>query len=201
MDPYVQKLWRYRELLHGELPVAARLTIEWMLVNAVREHTHLKPTPSPWDELEKPHLVTVANDVLVQSVALMAAQFGVLQLYISSQDTLLMVAQRNFDPTFVDRFACFTPDGRTACSRALASRRRVIVDDVANDELFAPHSGAARSAGFQSLQATPVRGKSGNVVGIITTHFAAPRAVPEDQLGGLDEYIRAASPDILAACA
>jgi len=201
MDPYVQKLWRYRELLHGELPIAARLTIQWLLVDAVREHTHLKPQASPWEAIERPQLVSVANDVLEQAVTLMGAQFGVLQLYVSAQDTLLMIAARNFAPDFADRFACFTPDGRTACSRALASQRRVIVEDVANDELFAPHADAALSAGFRSLQATPVTQQSGEVVGIITTHYAAPRAIQQDRLGRLDEYVRGASSEIVAACA
>ena len=201
MDPYVQKLWQYRELLHGELPVPARITIEWLLVSAVRKHTHLKPQASPWDTVEKPHIVTVANDVLEQAVTLMGAQFGVMQLYVSPQDTLLMIAERNFAPEFADRFACFTPDGRTACSRALASQRRVIVDDVANDELFAPHADAALSAGFHSLQATPVIRPSGEVVGIITTHYAAPHGIQKDRFGRLDEYVRDAAPRILAACA
>jgi len=201
MDPYVQKLFRYRELLRADLPLAARLTIEWMLVDAIREHTHLKPRPMPWEGLEAPRAVVVANEVLEQAVTLMGAQFGAMQLYVSTQDTLLMIASRNFGAEFVDLFACFTPDGRTACSRALAARRRVVVEDVANDELFAPHSGAAISAGFRSVMSTPLTGAAGEVIGMVSTHFAVPHSCSNDRLGRLDDYIRTASPEILAACA
>jgi len=201
MDPYVHKLFRYRELLRGDLPLAARISIEWLLVTAVREHTHLKPMPSPWEGLEMPGLVTVANDVVGQAVALMNAQFGSFQLYVPEEDILLLVAHKNFAVDFIDGFACFTPDGRSACSRALASGQRVVIDDVSDDELFAPHIGAARSAGFSSVQATPLRGEAGQVIGIISTHFAAPHTCANDRLARLDEYVPDASSQILAACA
>src|SRR5688572_27260782 len=126
MDPFVEKLFRYRQLLRGDLPPAPRRTVEWLLVNTVREHSGLSRYASPWDELPTPSLVTVANDALEQAVTLTEAQFGILQIYVSEQNALLMVAHRNFDADFLDRFACFTPDGRTTCSRALAERRRVI---------------------------------------------------------------------------
>ena len=92
MDPFVEKLFRYRQILRGDLPSPARRTVEWLLVTAIREHTGLNPYAAPWGEQPTPSLVTVANDALEQAVTLTEAQFGLLairsQVLCSGTDTL-----------------------------------------------------------------------------------------------------------------
>ena len=199
MDPFVEKLFRYRQILRGDLPSPARRTVEWLLVTAIREHTGLNPYAAPWGEQPTPSLVTVANDALEQAVTLTEAQFGILQIYVSEQNALLMVAQRNFDADFLDQFACFTPDGRTSCSQALAARRRVIVGDVSNDDLFAPHASAALSAGFRAVQSTPLMSQSGDPIGMLSTHFASPRSFSNDELARIDAHVSDVSSELARA--
>ena len=131
----------------------------------------------------------------------MGSQFANMQLYIATNDTLLLLAYRNFEPGFVGQFASFRPDGRTTCSRAVASGKRVILEDIERDQPFTPHVPAARSAGFRALQSTPLKLGSGKPIGVLTTHFAAPRAFSNDELVAMDAHALRVSSALAQACA
>ena len=66
--------------------------------------------------------------------------------------------------------------------------------------LFANDTGRPMVIGEGWMMATPLVA-AGEVVGIITTHYAAPHGIQKDRFGRLDEYVRDAAPQILAACA
>jgi GAF domain-containing protein len=201
MATELNRISRYRQLLRRDIPSGTRCTLEWLLAGAARRNARLDPPSLPRRDLDGPQLIALADDAVEEAVSLVGAQFGNLQLYIAAHDMLLLVAHRNFNAEFLDQFACLTPDGRTACSRAIASGRRVIVADVANDELFAPHVPAALSAGFRAVQSTPLRGESGQVFGIVSTHFAGPRSFSNDELGRLDGQARRISSELARAWA
>jgi GAF domain-containing protein len=193
MDPFLAKLFQYRTMLHTDLGGGMRRTVEWLLVSAIRQHSD----PSTFHrELETPALAVLAADLLDNAVEITGADFGNVDLYEPSTDTLVMVAHHNFAPDFVDIFACLAPDGRTACSRALASGQQVIIEDVANDALMAPHVEAVREAGFRSVYATPLLRKSGEVAGVLSVHFAHPGAPSERVLASLQVHVDAASAEM-----
>lgn len=195
MSQIVRNIHQYRTLLRGEISTPTRLTLEWLLVGAVRELAGLGPlgvTP----EFTGPELLSIANDAVGTAVAAQQAQFGGLQLYIAKQDVLLMLVNRNFAPRFADLYACFSPDGRTACSRALASGRRVIIENVANDDLFQPHVTAASEAGYRAVQSSPLKTARGEVFGMLSTHFAQPRHFGEDELAAMDSHVAQVSDDL-----
>lgn len=191
----------YRKLLRQPLPSEARHTLEWLLVDAVRDRAAGEARSVPRARYPSPRLVALADEAVTGAVRLMGSQFGNMQLYIASQDTLLLLAYRNFDPAFVGRFASFTPDGCTTCSRAVATGERVVLEDIEQDAPFAPHVPAALSAGFRALQSTPLRHEAGRPLGVLTTHFAAPRAFSNDELGEMDAYARHVSSELARACA
>ena len=193
MDAFVNKILQYRTMLHSDLRGAMRRTVEWLLVSAVRDHSN--PNTFPY-EPETPALVTTSADLLARAVKVTGAEFGNVDLYEPSTDTLVMVAQHNFDADFVDAFACLAPDGRTACSRALASRQHVIIENVENDALMAPHVEAVLAAGFRSVCATPLRRESGEVMGVLSVHFAEPGRPSERAIASLQGYVDAASAEL-----
>jgi len=188
MDPSAQRARQYRELLQRDLEPTTRRTLEWLLVNAARESASLEPFVVSEESRRPPKLVALADRAVAEGVRLMRSQFGNMQLYLASQDTLCLLANRNFPPAFADRFAAFRPDRRTTCSRVVASGQRVVVEDIEQDEAFAPHVPAALSAGFRSLQSTPLKDRSGAVIGVMTTHFAEPRAFANDELEQFDVH-------------
>ena len=183
------KIDRYRRMLRCDVSTVTRRSIEWLFVNALREAAGLEPrNDTEQDDLQGPSLTSVAGQALAEAVVEQGAQFGNIQLYLPKHDMLVMLVSRNFDPHFTDRFAFLCPDGRTACSRALASARRVILENVANDDLFAPHLHVARAAGFQAVQSTPLKLGAGVPFGVLSTHFASPRSFSEAELAHMDAH-------------
>ena len=202
MDSHVDRIDHYRRMLRHALPSETRSTLEWLLVDAVRLRAAQKQGKPPWAQYRAPKLVAIADRAVTEAAMatrLMGSQFANMQLYIASQDTLLLLAYRNFDPGFVGRFACFSPDGRTTCSRAVASGHRVILEDIEADERFAPHLPTALAAGFRALQSTPLTSGAGVPFGVLTTHFAAPHAFSNDELGELDAHARRVSSELMRA--
>src|SRR4029079_13270021 len=128
-----------------------------------------------WDRYPSPKPVAIAEEAVAEAARLMGSPFANMQLYIAEQIPFWLVATRNFAPGCISRFAAFRPDGRTTCSRAVASGERVILEDIEQDPAFAPHVPAARLAGFRALQSTPLKNRAGKPIGVLTTHFAAPR--------------------------
>jgi len=201
MDSHVDRIGSYRELLQRPLPPQTRRTLEWLLVDATRDRVARHLRSRPWDRLPSPQLVAIANEAVDEAARLMGSQFANMQLYVAAQDTLLMLAYRNFDPAFAGRFAALRPDGRTTCSRALASGERVILEDIEQDAAFAPHVPAALEAGFRALQSTPLKAATGKPIGVLTTHFAAPHAFSNDELVEMDALGRRVSAELERACA
>lgn len=173
MDSRVDRIGHYRRLLRHTLPSEARRTLEWLLADAVRVRAAEAAGSVPWERYRAPRLVALADTAVAEAARRTGSQFANMQLYLAAHDTLLLLAYRNFDATFAGRFACFTPDGRTTCSRVIASGRRVALEDIEADERFAPHVPAALSAGFRSLQSAPLKDRAGRPIGVLTTHFAA----------------------------
>lgn len=201
MDSHVDKIGCYRQLLRQPLPSATRHTLEWLLADAVRVRAARAYRASGWTRYRTPELVAIADEAVAEAAQLTGSQFANMQLYIAAQDTLLLLAYRNFDAGFAARFASYRPDGRTTCSRALASGERVILEDIERDQAFAPHVPVALTAGFRALQSTPLKRKSGEPIGVLTTHFAAPRTFSNDELVELDAHARRVSSELERACA
>src|SRR5687768_5839916 len=106
MDPSAEQIDGYRHLLRHDLPPGARLTLEWLLVDAARDRASLEPAAPSL----APALVAVAQTAVAEAVRLTDSQFGNMQLYLAPQDTLCLLAHRNLAPAFASRFAMLRPD-------------------------------------------------------------------------------------------
>ena len=126
------------------------------------------------------------EEALSAVIAIQSADFGLLQLY-NPEHSLEIVAQQGFQRDFLMYFAD-AHDETTACGRAMKQRRRVIIEDVEKDAGFEPHRASAASAGFRALQATPLFGRSGELLGAISTQFRAPHRPAEHELRFTDLY-------------
>jgi PAS domain S-box-containing protein len=126
------------------------------------------------------------QEVLSAVIAIQNADFGILQLY-NPEQSLEVVAQQGFQQDVLMYFAD-VHDETTACGRAMKQHRRVIIEDVENDAGFEPHRASAASAGFRAVQATPLFGRSGELLGAISTQFRAPHRLAEQELRFTDLY-------------
>ncbi|HEY3519121.1 MAG TPA: GAF domain-containing protein [Gammaproteobacteria bacterium] len=137
-------------------------------------------------------LKTGLEEILSAALALLGGDKGTVQLL--DQDGLLrVVAQHGFDERFLESFRAVAPDDIAATGRALRSRRRIIIEDVESDELYAPLREIAKAAGYRAMQATPILSRGGQPLGMISTHFRSPRRPSEQALRLLDLYVQQAA--------
>ena len=130
--------------------------------------------------------------VLDATIALQNADFGNVQLYDRDTGALEIVAQRGFYQDFLEYFGNARDIGAT-CGRAMKVHERIIVEDVETDAAFAPHRAMAASAGFRGVQSTPFFSRSGEFLGVLSTHFRKPHRPSLRDLRFTDLYARYAA--------
>ncbi len=141
--------------------------------------------------LSKAGLLPLLEEGLNAVIALQNADFGNVQLYNPETKTLEIVAYRGFQRSFLDYFSSVNEPG-AACGRAMQRRERVIIEDVLADPDFEPHREIAASAGFRAVQSTPLFSRSGEPLGMISTHFRQPHRPSGHDLRFTDLYARLA---------
>jgi len=104
---------------------------------------------------------------------------------------LHIVAQHGFRQPFLEFFACVN-DTHCACGLAMARGRRIVVQDVAADPLFAgTRAGEViRTAGALAVQSTPLLAGDGELIGVLSTHYPGAHEVTEREHDVLDHIAR-----------
>jgi PAS domain S-box-containing protein len=143
--------------------------------------------------LASTELQPLLEGVLDATIALLNADFGNVQLYNPQTGALEIVAHRGFQQEFLDYFNS-VHEGTASCGAALQRRReRVIVEDVLTDPVFEPHLQIVAAAGYRAVQSTPLFSRSGEPLGMISTHFRQPHRPSERELRLTDLYARQAA--------
>lgn len=122
-----------------------------------------------------------AQKLLECALRITRADFGNVQLVDPRDGSLRIVAHSGFDHEFLEYFAV-VDDNHSACGRAAHEAEQVMISDVSVDPQFAPHVDIARSAGFLSVQSTPLIDRTGHLVGMVSTHYARANAVSSLEL-------------------
>jgi PAS domain S-box-containing protein len=127
------------------------------------------------------------NAAVDTAIAITGAGNGNLQLMEPSTGALTIAAQRGFEETFLTFFAAVRDDA-SACAAAMRSGERVIVEDVRESEIFAgqPSKEVLLDAGVRAVTSTPLMAGSGNLLGMVSTHFAEPHRPDERELHLVD---------------
>jgi PAS domain S-box-containing protein len=139
------------------------------------------------------------DEMLAATIELMGADMGHVQLLDPARNVLVVAAQRGFAPELVEQFREMTPTQDWASSRALRTRERIIVEDIETDAPYASYRALARAAGYRAVQSTPLVGREGNALGMLSTHFRRPYRPSDADLRRLDLYIRQAA-DFIERC-
>lgn len=139
--------------------------------------------------LSTAELMELLEEALRATMMLQNADFGNVQLYNPETKALEIVAHRGFQREFLDYFSSVN-EGGSACGRAIQRGERVIIEDVLADLDFEPHRQIAASAGFRAVQSTPLFTRSGEALGMISTHFRQPHRPSKRDLRFTDLYAR-----------
>lgn len=137
-------------------------------------------------------LAEVLGGILDAAMWIADTSMGVLQLHDDATGRLDPVTYRGCEPDFVDFFA----HGDTAaCGTALATRARVIVEDVTTSPLFTGRSSlrAMLDAGVRAVHTTPLLSSTGGVLGMLSTFRATPHRPGERDNQLFDVIARLAS--------
>jgi len=142
--------------------------------------------------LASTELQPLLEEVLEATIELLNADFGNIQLFDQESKALETTAHRGFKQDFLDHFSNVNEES-AACGRAMRQGTRVIIEDVKSDPGFAPHRHIAASAGFRAVQSTPLFSRSGEVLGMISSHFRQPHCPSEHELRFIDLYAHLAA--------
>lgn len=138
---------------------------------------------------------TVLQDIVDAAVALTHAAKGNMQLYSSDRPRLRIVAQRGFSESWLAYFKAVDTEQAGACAEALADRKRVIVEDVTASPTFIGTQAldVQLAEGVHAVQSTPILSRSGELLGVLSTHFGAPHRPEERELRHIDLLVRQAA--------
>jgi PAS domain S-box-containing protein len=127
-------------------------------------------------------------DAIVQTaLALAGADKGLLQLCDLRTGALHLQAHHGFDALMLERCQVVEPGDRTVCGLALTARRRVIIEDIAVTELIDERVQAMLlDEGVRTVQATPLTSRSGQILGVLSTHSLAARPLDALALRRMD---------------
>lgn len=134
------------------------------------------------------------DDILDAAIQFMSADTGSLQFLDPETNELVIHAGRGLPDSFLPRFERIGNDIGTSCSIALATGARAFVDY--SDATAYDHDMSAevhREAGILSALSTPLLSRSGDVMGMITTHWRRRITPQEKELSALDVVARQAA--------
>jgi GAF domain-containing protein len=116
------------------------------------------------------------------ALRLTGADRGNVQLRHPLTRSLRITAHAGFESEFLEYFSV-VDDDRSACGRAMAEYRQVVIGDVNADPRFAAHREIAAASAFRAVQSTPLVDRGGRIVGVFSTHYEVPfRPSPQELL-------------------
>jgi hypothetical protein len=184
---YRQTVALYREL--GELALerldregAQRALQRAVFANLMRDAV-VEPTARAFGERfeEALSMTEILDDALEGAMALLGSDFGNIQFLAPRAAGLRIVAHRGCSEDFLNYFAVVDDEAAT-CGRAILSSAQIVVPDVERDPGFAMHRRIAASSGFRAVQSTPLVGRHGQTLGVISTHFGRPHRPTDAEL-------------------
>jgi signal transduction histidine kinase len=118
--------------------------------------------------------------ILKTLVGIHRASFGLLSLYDPATGDLNEAASVGFETDGRQSTERIMPGAHAgAHGRAFTMRRRVVVADVETDPDSGSYRAAARELAIRAVHSTPILTRSGDILGVMSVYFSAPRE-PDD---------------------
>jgi PAS domain S-box-containing protein len=145
--------------------------------------------------IQEGNLDSLYQRVLEAAVDLMAADMGTMQKYYPAEQELRMLTFKGFHPGSPTVCERTYPHSTTSCGAALSVGGRVVISDIETTDLITTEAARDgwRQAGIRAAQSTPLVSRSGELMGMISTHWSTPHAPTERTLGMLDVLARQAA--------
>ena len=125
----------------------------------------------------------------------MASDAACLQMLDADNASLRLLAWTNFHPDCVPFWERVAAGAGSTCSKALTDNQRVVVTDIEACEFMAGTQEQLeyRRAGVRGVQSTPLRSRTGRLLGMLSTHWRTPHTPTEDDFRFFDVLARQAA--------
>jgi DNA-binding response OmpR family regulator len=125
--------------------------------------------------------------VVARAIEMTGADMGNLQILDHQTNTLRIAAETGFSMQFLEFFEN-VQHNQGSCGTALSRGQRVIIDDVADDPVFrgTKSKEIVLAEGVRAVQSIPLTTASGQLVGVLSTHFRVAKP-PRQKLLQLTE--------------
>ena len=145
--------------------------------------------------IQEDDLDALYAQLLEAAIQVMGADMGSMQMLSPNQNELLLLAWKGFHPAAAAFWKTVTVESTTTCGMALKTGERVVVRDVETCDFMAGTQDLdfSRLSGIRAVQSTPLRSRSGRILGMISTHWREAHAPAERDLRLLDMLARQAA--------
>jgi len=135
------------------------------------------------------------EEIVDVAISITHADQGNIQLLDPGTRRLKVAAYRGHEKWWLDFFESVAEGDGASCGAALHQGGRVIVEDVTKSPVFVgtPALEVQLRAGIRAVQSTPLFAGSGELVGMISTHYRTPHRPDERDLRLLDLLARQAA--------
>ena len=135
------------------------------------------------------------DQILRAAVELMASDAACLQMLAADGTSLSLLAWTNFHPDCVPFWERVAVGVGSTCSKALSDNQRVVVADIESCAFMAGTQEQLeyRRAGVRGVQSTPLRSRTGRLLGMLSTHWRTPHTPTEDDFRCFDVLARQAA--------
>jgi GAF domain-containing protein len=154
-----------------------------------------------------PHPASQSRDyqkIIDDAAALMRSDYASIQMLFPERGSggeLRLMAFQGFNPDAARFWEWVRADSKSTCGIALRDRIRVVAPDIATCDFMrgSEDQQTYLQTGILACQTTPLFGRGGNVVGMISTHWRKPHQPSEEDLRSFDTLaLRAA--DLIECC-
>lgn len=130
-------------------------------------------------------------EMIDTALSITHASKAALQLTDEKTRTLKIVASSGFSPSFIDYYTS-VPIGIGMSGAAFESNQRVIVGDISRSPIFKdkPFLEPLLNEGVRAAQSTPIRSRSGKILGILSTHYEQTHPALHSDLPFIDLLAR-----------
>ena len=126
-------------------------------------------------------LPTILDETLRAAAEIGGTSMGLLLLHRDADGLLELKSSLGFDGEFLSKVA-LVPIGSGSCGTCFLRGERVVVEDTEQDPIFEPYREFARSIGFRTVHSTPLVGRNGETLGVVSTHYRQTQRPTEREI-------------------
>ncbi|HLH93775.1 MAG TPA: HWE histidine kinase domain-containing protein [Xanthobacteraceae bacterium] len=142
--------------------------------------------------LQGDKIAALCDSIVDCALDLLHSDMANMQVYDPARCELQLLAVRGFDQAIFNAFEWVGENTGTCCAASLRAGQRIVVPDIETCDFITAHEGL-RKCGIRAVQSTPLLSRSGELLGMISTHWRSPHEPTERELLLMDVLAREAA--------